>query len=325
MFQVIWNLIMAACRMEDNLDIHQPVLLAAALDNMAIMPNGTYIDATFGRGGHSAAILSRLDSNGKLLAIDQDPAAIAAAKKQFSADSRFSIYHGSFADLLEIAMKSDLVGKVNGILFDLGVSSPQLDNPERGFSFMRDGPLDMRMNDSAGIDAATWLATVDERTLADVLWRFGEERFARRIAQKIVTIRLETPIVTTKQLAAVIASVIPRWQKGKHPATRSFQAIRIAVNKEMESLERALDQSIKILAPSGRLLVISFHSLEDRMTKHFMREQAQGDVPLRGLPIKHTVIQAKFKCIGRAIRPDASEIAVNPRARSATLRVGEKV
>ncbi|MDX1901451.1 MAG: 16S rRNA (cytosine(1402)-N(4))-methyltransferase RsmH [Gammaproteobacteria bacterium] len=311
--------------MEENINNHQPVLLNTALEQLAIQPNGIYIDATFGRGGHSSAILSQLNSEGQLFAIDQDPEAVAFAQQQFSHDSRFHIHHGSFAALKKIAMQYNLIGRVNGILFDLGVSSPQLDNPERGFSFLREGPLDMRMNSAEGVDAATWIAEVDEQTLSSVLWRYGEERFARRIARAIVQAREENPIRTTKELAEIVARAIPKWQQGKHPATRSFQAIRMAVNQELESLEQALQQSIELLALQGRLVVISFHSLEDRIVKHFMREQEQGESLPRHLPIKHVDIEKSFKCVGRAIRPDALELSDNPRARSATLRVGEKL
>lgn len=316
---------MAVSRMEENLNHHQPVLLQAALEQLAIQADGIYIDATFGRGGHAAAILAQLNSKGRLFAIDQDPEAVAFARQQFSHDSRFHIHHGSFAELTTLAENNYLIGRVNGILFDLGVSSPQLDNPDRGFSFLREGPLDMRMNITQGEDAATWLAGVDEQTLSSVLWRYGEERFARRIARAIVEARTETPILTTKQLAEIIARAIPKWQQGKHPATRSFQAIRIAINQEIESLENALQQSIEILAPQGRLVVISFHSLEDRIVKHFMRDQEQGESLPRHLPIKHVDIEKTFKCLSRAIRPDTRELADNPRARSATLRVGEKL
>src|SRR5579872_1674402 len=214
---------MVACRMKEEFNEHQSVLLAEVIENLAIKPDGVYIDATFGRGGHAEMILAKLGPKGRLLAMDKDPEAVAYARQHFAHDERFVIQHGTFAKLANFVAKENLVGKISGILFDLGVSSPQLDNPDRGFSFMRAGKLDMRMDDSKGMDAAAWLAKVDEKELADMLWKYGEERFSRRIARAIVTIRQQTPIITTAQLAEIIAKAIPTWQKGKHPATRSFQ------------------------------------------------------------------------------------------------------
>jgi 16S rRNA (cytosine1402-N4)-methyltransferase len=316
---------MVACRMKEIFNEHQAVMLAEVIENLAIQPNGVYVDATFGRGGHAQAILNQLGPDGRLLAMDKDPEAIAYARAQFAHDKRFIIQHGSFADLTGFVTQQNLLGKVKGILFDLGVSSPQLDNPERGFSFMREGVLDMRMDSSQGIDAATWLAKIDEKELANVLWEYGEERYSRRVAKAIVTARQELPIATTAQLAAIIAKAIPAWQKGKHPATRSFQAIRIAVNHELEDLEMGLAQAIAVLAVHGRMAVISFHSLEDRLVKHFMQRQEHGvDIPA-DLPIKHINIEVSFKRLGRAIKPSEKEIAMNPRARSAILRIGEKL
>lgn len=316
---------MVACRMKETFNEHQSVLLAEVIENLAIKSDGVYIDATFGRGGHAEAILAALGPEGRLLAMDKDPTAVAFAREHFAHDKRFVIQHGTFAGLKQFIEKENLLGKISGILFDLGVSSPQLDDPDRGFSFMRSGQLDMRMDYSQGVSAATWLTHVDEKELADILWKYGEERFSRRVARAIVTVRQETPITTTAQLAEIIAKAIPTWQKGKHPATRSFQAIRIAVNKELEELELGLAQAVDVLAIGGRLLVISFHSLEDRLVKHFMQHQERGDEIPAGLPIKHMNIEIPFKRLGRAIKPSDEEISVNPRARSAILRIGEKL
>ncbi len=316
---------MVACRMKETFNEHQPVMLNEVIENFAIQPAGVYLDATFGRGGHAQAILNLLGPNGRLLAMDKDPEAIAYARTQFATDKRFMIQHGSFAEMAQFVGKQNLVGKINGILLDLGVSSPQLDDPDRGFSFKRAGKLDMRMDHSRGVDAATWIATIAEKELADVLWEYGEERFSRRVAKAIVIARAEAPITTTAELAAIIAKAIPAWQKGKHPATRSFQAIRIAVNKELEDLELGLKQGMEVLGIGGRLLVISFHSLEDRIVKHFMQREERGIEIPSDLPIKHVDIEVSFKRLGRAIKPSEKEIAMNPRARSAILRIGEKL
>lgn len=316
---------MVACRMKEKFNEHNSVLLAEVIEHLAIKPDGVYVDATFGRGGHAQAILEQLGPKGRLLAIDKDPEAVAYAREHFGHDARFSIQHGTFAALTQCVAAQNLVGKIDGILFDLGVSSPQLDDPDRGFSFKRGGKLDMRMDYSKGVDAATWLAKIDERALADVLWKYGEERFSKRIARSIVAIREETPITTTSQLADIIGKCIPNWQKGKHPATRSFQAIRIAVNQELDDLELGLKQAIEVLSIGGRLLVISFHSLEDRLVKHFMQHQEKGDEIPVGLPVKHADIEISFKRLSRAIKPSDEEIAINPRARSAILRIGEKL
>lgn len=316
---------MVACRMKEKFNEHSSVLLAEVIENLAIKPDGVYVDATFGRGGHAQAILEQLGPNGRLLAIDKDPEAVTYARENFADDPRFSIQHGTFAGLTKCVTAQHLVGKIDGILFDLGVSSPQLDDPDRGFSFKRGGKLDMRMDYSKGVDAASWLAKIDEKELADVLWKYSEERFSRRIAHSIVSVREDTPITTTSQLADIISKAIPTWQKGKHPATRSFQAIRIAVNQELDDLELGLKQAIEVLNISGRLLVISFHSLEDRLVKHFMLHQERGDEIPAGLPIKHADIEVRFKRLGRAVKPSNKEIAINPRARSAILRIGEKL
>jgi 16S rRNA (cytosine1402-N4)-methyltransferase len=304
---------------------HQSVLLTEALAALAIQPNGIYVDATFGRGGHSQALLNQLDSSGRLLAMDKDPEAIAYAKKHFSHDERFTIHHGSFSELKQFALSQNVFGKIQGILFDLGVSSPQLDDPTRGFSFLRSGKLDMRMDSSRGIDAATWLASVSEEELAKVLWELGEERHSRRIARAIVTARSKEPITTTEQLAEIIKLAHPAWQKGKNPATQSFQAIRIAINNELDDLTSGLEQSLEVLAIGGRLAVISFHSLEDRIVKHFIQHHERADSFPAKLPIKQDQFCPRLKRLGKALKSSEQEILRNPRARSAVLRVGEKL
>jgi len=316
---------MVACRMKETIHQHQPVLLAEVIEGLAVKPEGTYVDATFGRGGHAGAILQQLGPMGRLLAMDKDPEAVAFARDYFKNDSRFIIQQGSFAELTAFLIRQQAHGEVDGILFDLGVSSPQLDNPARGFSFMHDGKLDMRMDFSTGTDAATWLASVQEKELATVLWEYGEERYARRIAQRIVTERESTPITTTAQLAHIIAKAVPAWQKGKHPATRSFQAIRIAINHELDDLQSGLDAGLQALQVGGRLLVISFHSLEDRIVKQFMQHHERGDQFPAKLPIKQEQLAVHFQRIGRAIKPSLQETNRNPRARSAILRIGEKL
>lgn len=315
---------MVACRMTKTLHQHQPVLLAEVVENFSIKSDGIYVDATFGRGGHARAILDCLGPTGRLTAMDKDPEAIAYAYQHFSSDPRFSIYHGSFADLQSCLHQQNLFGKVDGILFDLGVSSPQLDNPERGFSFQQSGKLDMRMDSSSGIDAASWLATVSEQALANVLWEYGEERYSRRIARAIVTARAEEPITTTARLAEIVSAAHPAWEKGKNPATRSFQAIRIAINQELADLEKGLEQALQALCVGGRLLVISFHSLEDRIVKHFIQHHERGDRFPAKLPVKQSEFAPQLKRIGRAVKPSEVEIARNPRARSAVLRIAEK-
>lgn len=319
---------MAACRMNDMIYQHIPVLLNEAVANLVTTRDGIYVDATFGRGSHAKAILDQLSANGRLIAFDKDPVAVAYAKQLFSHDKRFFIFHRSFAQLKTSLNELDLFGKVNGILFDLGVSSPQLDDPARGFSFSRDGKLDMRMDTTQGTDAMTLIATIDETELADILWKYGEEKFSRRIARAIVRERNEHPITTTAQLASIIKFAIPKPKKphDKHPATRSFQALRIVINQELTDLELALDQSLEALAIGGRLSLISFHSLEDRLVKQFIRHHEKGDDDLpRGLPIKEKDFNARLKSIGKAIKPDINETNLNPRARSAILRIAEKL
>jgi 16S rRNA (cytosine1402-N4)-methyltransferase len=310
--------------MKETMNEHQPVLLAETLANLAIRKDGIYVDATFGRGGHATAILDQLGPAGRLLAMDKDPEAVAYARQHFLLEQRFVIEHGSFAQLEPFLIKQQVHGKVNGILFDLGVSSPQLDDAARGFSFMRPGRLDMRMDNSQGTDAAAWLASATELELTRVLWEYGEERFARRVAKAILLARQDHLITTTEELSAIIARAVPFKEKNKHPATRSFQAIRIAVNHELEELEQGLVQGLTALASQGRLLVISFHSLEDRIVKHFMRQQEYGHRLPAKLPVKHVHHLPEFKQIGRAIKPAQEELNKNIRARSAILRVGEK-
>ena len=316
---------MVACQMNTNSNYHQPVLLSEGLQALAIQSDGIYVDATFGRGGHASAILQQLGPFGKLFAMDKDLEAIRFANQQFASDPRFKIQQGSFAKLAEFLTAEGVLGQVNGILFDLGVSSPQLDNPARGFSFLHDGALDMRMDSSQGLSAAELIATLSETQLATLLWEYGEERYSRRIARAIVIARKEAPITTTTHLANIIAKAHPAWQKGKNPATRSFQAIRIAVNQELVDLSAALSQSLKALKVHGRLVVISFHSLEDRLVKQFMQHQERCDPFPAKLPIKETSISSHFKRLGPAIKPNMQEIASNPRSRSAVLRTGEKL
>lgn len=304
---------------------HIPVLSEEVITGLEIIADGYYIDATFGRGGHSALILKQLGPNGRLLAIDQDPAAIAAAEAtDFKDDPRFKIKLASFADLEAIATEQAWKGKVSGLLMDLGVSSPQLDDPERGFSFSRPGPLDMRMNPGQGITAAQWLNHAKQAEITEVIKEFGEERFAKRIAVAIVDQRKIKPITRTNELAKLIADCIPAYEPGKHPATRSFQAIRIFINKELAALQTALTQSMSILKSGGRLVVISFHSLEDQIVKKFMQEQSQGNLPDK-LPLREKDIVRHLRVVSRLIRPETAEINLNPRARSARMRIAEKL
>lgn len=304
---------------------HQPVLLEEALVALAVKPDGFYVDATYGRGGHSSALLSQLGENGRLLAIDQDPEAITAANNRFGSDARFEIVHGNFESLGDIVASHGMRQKVDGILLDIGVSSPQLDDASRGFSFLKPGKLDMRMNPEAGQSAAQWLATVEEHELITVLRRYGEERFAKRIGHAIVEARANTEINDTVQLADLISAAVPKKEKHKHPATRSFQAIRIFVNRELEVLERTLQSAVDVLAIGGRLVVISFHSLEDRIVKRFMRDLARGPQMPKDLPVMQKDIAQPFRLVSRAVKPTEKEIAANPRARSSVLRVLERV
>jgi 16S rRNA (cytosine1402-N4)-methyltransferase len=303
---------------------HVPVLLHQALDGLDISGTDIVVDATYGRGGHSRRILERLGEQGRLVVIDQDPEAIAHAREQFGNDRRVTIWHGSFADLDSMARETGVDGRVNGLLLDLGVSSPQLDTPERGFSFREDGPLDMRMNPQTGESAASWLARAEEADIARVIKEYGEERFARRIARSIVMARAEEPIERTAQLAAIVARAAGPSPAGRHPATRTFQAIRIHINDELGALDRALETAIAILAPEGRVAVISFHSLEDRRVKQAFRRLASPPPASRRMPVA-PAFTPTLTLVGGKIRPDESEQAVNPRARSACLRVAEKL
>lgn len=307
---------------------HISVLLHETIDGLAIRPDGTYIDGTFGRGGHSRQILQRLGANGRLFAIDRDPSAIAAAQaSEFAGDPRFHISHCAFAAMVQVAQAQGISGQVDGILLDLGVSSPQLDDAERGFSFMRDGPLDMRMDPTSGISAAAWLAKADADDIAFVLREYGEEKFAWKIAKTIVERRDNEPLTRTAQLASLIASVVPKSPKEKkHPATRSFQGIRIYINSELEQVATALEAALDILKPGGRLSVISFHSLEDRLVKQFMRKHSKPAPLPKGIVLTDAQMKQDLALtlVGKAIMPSDDELAQNPRARSAVLRVAER-
>ncbi|MCW8865969.1 MAG: 16S rRNA (cytosine(1402)-N(4))-methyltransferase RsmH [Colwellia sp.] len=305
---------------------HISVLLAEAVEGLNINPDGCYIDCTFGRGGHSSLILSKLSKQGQLLAIDRDPTAIAAAEK-FKDDDRFHIEHQGFAHLADIAQQHELTGKVDGILLDLGVSSPQLDEAERGFSFMNDGPLDMRMDTTRGQTAAEWLAVADVEDITWVLRTFGEEKHAWRIANAIVDAREESPFTRTSQLAKLIKTTAPQREIKKHPATRSFQAIRMYINSELEQIEKALAASLDVLNEGGRLVVISFHSLEDRLVKQFMKKHSQGKQVPRGLPVSEAELNKgkKLQLIGRKLKPSKTEVAENVRSRSSVLRIAQRL
>lgn len=304
---------------------HQPVLLKEALDALNIQPQGKYVDGTFGRGGHAKEIAQRLGPEGRLLVMDKDPQAIAVAKQLFADDERIIIAKGSFAMLKHKVAELNWIGAVDGILLDLGVSSPQLDDSDRGFSFRREGILDMRMDPESGRSATEWIAQVKEQELATVLREYGEERYAKRIARAIVKAREMQPITTTRQLAEIIAQANPKWETGKDPATRSFQAIRIFINNELEDLQACLAQVTDLLKTGGRLVIISFHSLEDRIVKRFIRDQAKGDRYPAGLPVTLAQLNPSLKAIGKAVRPSDEEVAVNPRARSSVLRAAEKI
>jgi len=303
---------------------HKPVLLNEVLNGLNLRPGGYYVDCTFGRGGHSEAILQRLDKHGRVLAIDKDPDAIGSFRDQLAEEPRLQLVQGSFT-MLEHLLAREMIEKVDGVLFDLGVSSPQFDNPCRGFSFQRDGILDMRMNPEIDISAAEWLNSAKENEIVDVLHRYGEERYARRIAKKIVNERINNPVQGTVQLADLVKSECPvNRNSDKHPATKTFQAIRIFINQELDELKNVLSQVINVLSPGGRLLVISFHSLEDRIVKRFIRQESRGDHYPPELPVSHELLQPRLKAIGKAIRPTRDEIDQNPRARSAVLRIAER-
>jgi 16S rRNA (cytosine1402-N4)-methyltransferase len=306
-------------------DLHEPVLLDEVLAGLAVRDDGRYCDATFGRGGHTAAILGALGPDGRVIAIDRDPEAIGYGRQRFGAEPRLTLIRGSFGRLEELVRAAGVDDGLQGVLLDLGVSSPQLDEAGRGFSFMQDGPLDMRMDNESGQNAADWLARAGEREISDVLGSLGEERYARRIARAIVEARRAAPIERTAQLAAIIAGAVPTREPGKHPATRSFQAIRIHVNRELEALEAALPQAVRLRAPGGRLCVISFHSLEDRIVKRFIRREAQGDPVYAGLPDVPPHARPTLRKAGAAVTAGEAEVARNPRARSAVLRVAERL
>jgi 16S rRNA (cytosine1402-N4)-methyltransferase len=303
--------------------IHVTVLLEEAVTALRVDPQGVYVDGTFGRGGHSRRILAALGSAGRLVAFDRDPQAIAAGAQ--IQDQRFSLHHTPFSDMAEVLQQQG-IGLVDGVLLDIGVSSPQIDEGERGFSFRFDAPLDMRMDTTRGETAAEWLARAEEKDIAEVIRDYGEERFAKQIAKKIVAARSERPIATTRQLAALVAEAVRTREPGQDPATRSFQAIRIHINQELEELSLALSRALALLKPGGRLAVISFHSLEDRIVKNFLRDQAEpaANVP-KGLPLRADQLpQPTLRLVGKAIRASAAEVAANPRSRSAIMRVAER-
>lgn len=306
---------------------HLPVMFAEALQQLAIKKDGIYLDCTFGRGGHSQGILNQLGENGRLLAFDRDWDAINSDYAQaMLKDERFTLKQGCFSELENTVTNAGLLGKIDGILIDLGVSSPQLDNPERGFSFLRDGPLDMRMDGSAGVSAEQWLASVDEAYLVKILFEYGEEKFSRRIAKAIVERRLTAPLTTTRQLAELIEQVIPMREKHKHPATRTFQAIRIEINSELAELQAVLQQSINVLNSEGRLVVISFHSLEDRIVKRFIKNESGAKYNPTRLPIKEVdMAKGRLTKISKALTAGQQEVTQNPRSRSAVMRVAEKI
>ena len=302
---------------------HVTVLLDEAVDSLAIKADGIYMDATFGRGGHSRRILSKLNEKGRLVAVDRDLYAIAAGAE--IKDSRFQLVHRAFGEIAEAAAEAG-VQNVDGILFDVGVSSPQIDDGERGFSFRHNAPLDMRMDTTQGETAAEWLARAEIKEITEVIRNYGEERFAFQIAKKVVVARLEQPIVTTGQFASLVRSTVRTREPGQDPATRSFQALRIHINQELRQLEIALPQALELLKPGGRLVVISFHSLEDRIVKNFMRSESVADAMPKNLPLRADQLpKPKLRLVGKQIKPSAAEIAANPRARSAVMRVAEKM
>ncbi len=306
------------------MDEHRPVFVREVLEALRPRSGGVYVDCTFGRGGHAVALLERIGPEGIVIGLDKDPEAVATGRKLAEKDARLHIHRGPFSGLAQVAKAEEVFGRVDGILFDLGVSSPQLDAAGRGFSFRRNGPLDMRMDPDAGPSAAEWINSVREMELTQVLKTFGEERYAKRVAAAIVRARRAEPISTTSQLAEIVASAIPVRERSKDPATRTFQAIRIHINRELEEIQQALGQVIHVLAVGGRLAVISFHSLEDRLVKRFIRDLARGDRLPRDLPVPESALEPRLRPVGKAIRPSETEVARNPRARSAILRIAEK-
>lgn len=305
--------------------VHRSVLVEESVQALAVANAGCYVDATFGRGGHSRALLQRLAAAGRVLGFDRDPQAEPAGRLLEREDARFTFVPGCFGDLSAGLAQAGRRDPVAGILLDLGVSSPQLDDPARGFSFQTDGPLDMRMDPRQGISAAQWLATATEAAIADTLLTLGEERFARRIARAVVRERNQTPLTSTRALAELVARAVPTREAGKHPATRTFQALRLCVNDELGELRRGLAQVCDWLATGGRLVVISFHSLEDRLVKQFIRAESRGPVWPKGLPVQTSATAGRLRPLGRAVRPGAAEVAANPRARSAIMRVAERL
>ncbi len=310
--------------MTNTMAEHISVMLHESVDMLVTDVDGLYVDGTFGRGGHTRLVLDRLEK-GRLLGFDKDPVAIGHGKQLEQEDARFSIVQDSFANMDVRIPEIFGVDKVDGVMMDLGVSSPQIDDAERGFSFMNDGPLDMRMNPDEGISAAEWIATVKEKDMADVMYQYGEERFSRRIAKAICEYRAHTPILTTLQLSKIVAEANPAWEKGKNPATRAFQGIRIHINNELGDLETGLEAAVDALKVGGRLAVISFHSLEDRIVKRFMKLKSKGPELPRHLPIQNAHLDIKFKTVGKAIKPSKNEVDDNVRSRSAVLRVLERV
>lgn len=307
-----------------NEHYHVPVLLEEALQALQVKDDGVYIDATYGRGGHAQKILEKLGERGRLLVFDRDPQACEDARRKLGVDTRVKVTQGPFSMLGHTIDSLGLTGNVDGILFDLGVSSPQFDDPQRGFSFRAEGPLDMRMDPGTGESAAEWINRAGENEIARIIREYGEERFAKRIARAIVRERSIEPIMTTRRLAEIVSRAVPTREKSKDPATRTFQAIRIHINRELEELQEALPQAVRLLASGGRLVVISFHSLEDRIVKHFLRAEAKGDELPPELPVRRDHFHPRMKIVGKAIRPGESEANRNPRARSAVLRIAER-
>lgn len=304
---------------------HQPVLLKEVVERLRLQSDGVYVDGTFGRGGHSRAILAQLGPVGRLIAIDRDPEAVMAAQTQWSADGRFAIYRGTFSMLEQIAQQMEVMGRVNGVVLDLGVSSAQLDDPDRGFSFLHNGPLDMRMDPEVGESVAAWLNRANQQEIADVIHRYGDERFARRIARAIVNARAVSELKETQQLARIVNAAIPTRERNKHPATRTFQALRVFINQELEELVLCLEQCLRVLAPGGRLVVISFHSLEDRIVKRFIRGYSRTAPPDPHAPWVQPTVAPRLRAIGKAVYPGPVETDGNPRARSAVLRTAERL
>jgi 16S rRNA (cytosine1402-N4)-methyltransferase len=304
---------------------HKTVLLKEAIDALLIDQDGSYVDGTFGRGGHCAELLSRLSDCGTVLALDKDPDAITAGVERFREEQRLTLLHGTFADLAAVVSREGKAGELSGVLLDLGVSSPQLDCAERGFSFLRDGPLDMRMDTTRGQSAAQWIATASEQQISNVFKEYGEERYARRIAAAVVRERMVQPITRTAQLAQIVSLAHPAWQPGKHPATKVFQAIRIFINRELDDLDTLLGEIIDTLKVGGRLVIISFHSLEDRRVKRFIRDQQRGIQLPKNIPMRDVDRGVRMVKVGKPIKPDSDELHANTRARSAVMRVAERV